>query len=200
MALVVPTTLLAALAVLTLAGGFAGLGALGQAFSGPSLEAAKGPAAPGAPPRRAISSAVLAALTSPAPPASTASVARAEKAAVARAGGRDRRRPSLGAAGSGRAGGRPTAARCTATDADSRRHTDRRSGRSGCVGDEPAAGTGRGGEHRRASVGGRGRRPDPSRPGAGTAAAPVRRLLAVVGVAAAASIALVACGGQRRSP
>lgn len=78
-ALVVPTTLLAALAVLTLAGGFAGLGALGQAFSGPSLEAAKGPAAPGAPPRRAISSAVLAALTSPAPPASTASVARGGK-------------------------------------------------------------------------------------------------------------------------
>jgi hypothetical protein len=73
-ALVVPTTLLASLAVLTLAGGFAGLGALGQAFSGPSLEAGGA-----APPRRAISSVLPAALTSPAPPASTSSVAAGGK-------------------------------------------------------------------------------------------------------------------------
>ena len=68
-AAVVPATLLAALAVLALAGGFAGLGALGQAFSGPSVSAGQAAAGPGAHPARPISTVVLAALTSPVPSA-----------------------------------------------------------------------------------------------------------------------------------
>jgi hypothetical protein len=64
-ALIVPVTLLAALVLLVFAGGFAGLGALGQAFSGPSLATAGqiGPSA--ARPARTISRAVLVALAAP---------------------------------------------------------------------------------------------------------------------------------------
>jgi hypothetical protein len=59
---IVPGTLLAALAVLGLAGGFARLGSLGQAFSGPPLPAALASAQTGARADRAASTAVLLAL------------------------------------------------------------------------------------------------------------------------------------------
>jgi hypothetical protein len=60
-ALVVPVSLLVALALLALAGGFAGLGALGQALSGPSLT----PAAQSGAPAHATATAVLVALAGP---------------------------------------------------------------------------------------------------------------------------------------
>jgi hypothetical protein len=72
-ALIVPVSLLAALAVLAFAGGFAGLGALGQAFSGPSLTTAGQGGAPAARPTHTISTAVPPALAAPhaGPPAAT---------------------------------------------------------------------------------------------------------------------------------
>ena len=64
-ALIVPVSLLVALMLLAFAGGFAGLGALGQAFSGPSLTTAGQSGAPGAHPAHTISTAVLLALAAP---------------------------------------------------------------------------------------------------------------------------------------
>jgi hypothetical protein len=59
---IVPGALLAALAVLALAGGFARIGSLGQAFSGPPLPAASASAQTGARASRAASTAALLAL------------------------------------------------------------------------------------------------------------------------------------------
>jgi hypothetical protein len=69
-ALVVPATIAGALAVLALAGGFAGVGAIGQAFSGPPLPAgATASANPLTAPRASASlTRVLAAVGAPAPP------------------------------------------------------------------------------------------------------------------------------------
>jgi hypothetical protein len=61
-ALIVPGTLLAALAVLALGGGFARLGSLGQAFSGPPLPVAAPTAATGTRSGPSVSTAALAAL------------------------------------------------------------------------------------------------------------------------------------------
>lgn len=61
-ALIAPAALVGALAVLAVAGGFAGLGALGQVFAGPSLSAAVPGEAPGTHARRPVTSTVLLAL------------------------------------------------------------------------------------------------------------------------------------------
>ncbi|HUE27782.1 MAG TPA: hypothetical protein VMP89_13485 [Solirubrobacteraceae bacterium] len=98
-ALIVPTTLLAALALLALAGGFAGLGALGQAFSGPSLPAAERTSTPGTRSGRAISTVLLAALSAPAPASGTGHAPAGN--GPAGAGGR----PSLPATPRSRPGG-----------------------------------------------------------------------------------------------
>jgi hypothetical protein len=62
-ALIVPATLLVALVLLAFAGGFAGLGELGQAFAGPSLTTAGQSGGPA--PAHKISTAVLLALAAP---------------------------------------------------------------------------------------------------------------------------------------
>lgn len=64
-ALIVPVMLLVALVLLAFAGGFAGLGALGQAFSGPSLTTAGQSGAPAGHPAHTISTAALLALAPP---------------------------------------------------------------------------------------------------------------------------------------
>ena len=66
-ALIVPGTILAALAVLALAGGFARLGALGQAFSGPPESVFAPAGAAGAHASRSVSNAALVALVASAP-------------------------------------------------------------------------------------------------------------------------------------
>ena len=99
-ALVVPGSILGALAVLALAGGFAGLGVLGQAFSGPSLPVASLDGGRGVDPARTISTVVLATLASARVATPTAGGAPAGSRSGA--GGGHRRSPvASGVRGSG---------------------------------------------------------------------------------------------------
>src|ERR1700693_6623408 len=88
-ALVVPGFLLGALAVLALAGGFAGLGVLGQAFSGPSLPSASLDGGRGVHPTRTISTVALTTLASAR--VATRAVGGAPAGSSSGAGGGDRR-------------------------------------------------------------------------------------------------------------
>jgi hypothetical protein len=95
-ALIVPGALVGALSVLALAGGFARLGALGQAFAGPPAPVAAGTAGPGANGGRSAPGAVLTALA-----AATAG-SRAIATAAPGSGGRGRhsgQRPGSAATG-----------------------------------------------------------------------------------------------------
>jgi hypothetical protein len=65
-AAIVPVALVGSLAVLALAGGFGGLSALGQAFSGPALPASQPATDRGKPSARPVPAALAAALSAPA--------------------------------------------------------------------------------------------------------------------------------------
>src|SRR5947209_8043808 len=64
MATIVPGLMVASLVVLALAGGFGGLSALGQAFSGPSVPASAPAGGPGGPVARPLPPRLVAALSS----------------------------------------------------------------------------------------------------------------------------------------
>jgi hypothetical protein len=106
MAAIVPALLVASLVVLAVAGGFGGLSALGQAFSGPSVPASVLAGGPGGTVTRPLPPRLVAALSSP--PAATRSASGAVVAPTTSGGGpRATPRPPVSSAPPAR--GRPPA-------------------------------------------------------------------------------------------